>query len=448
MNIGVVGLGKLGSVLAVLLANAGHAVAGIDTDEGVYDRLASSTEPGFAELWGSLDGQTNLTIDSSYEALQGCSLVFIVTPTPSLPDGSFDASTVVSAATQAALGAGPLATIVVSSTVSPGACDKVIVPAVREVGPCPVAYSPFFIALGSVVHDMQNPDMVLIGASDEETHKRVGDVLATIVGGVAPLFLDPGPTVATPEEARALQDAINELAGDSLRAMNQVIVTPPGVKVYPTRRFSLMSLLEAETTKLALNCYLSLKIGFSILVTEVCDAVGADAYKVLDAIGLDSRIGPKLLKPGGPAAGPCLPRDLRAMERWLGHDLGIDPYFVTGIAAVNRDLVCRVVDWCRQFDSVAILGLSYKPGSAVTDESLGIQVADALRGKARVITWDPMTTGRLPTAVPKTAINLSDAVLIATAWPEFVDLDTMGKPCLDVWGILKPQPGVKVLGRP
>ena len=402
MKCGVVGLGKLGSVLAALLANAGHEVVGVDTSELAIGSLVrpGHVEPGLDDLLDALPHGA-LTATTSYSALNGCEIVFIVTPTPSLPDGSFDASSVVLAASEATRHT--RGTIVVSSTLSPGTCDRDL----RMLAITPrLVYAPFFIALGSIIHDMQNPDISLVGSAD------------------------PGGGKAEEMACRVLADIQVGAAS-----------------------FAYMTFLEAEISKLALNCYLSLKIAFANLITEACDIVGADAYKVLDAVGRDSRVGTKFLKPGGPPAGPCLPRDLRAMERWLPRDLGIDPLLFESVRATNYATVERVVNWCLLHNSVAVLGLAYKPGTPVVDESLGLQVAERLRCAGVMVgVYDPVavTDGRGYASYlnAQAAIRHSDAVLVATAWPEFAEINVEGKPTLDVWGIVKPQPGVKVLGQP
>ena len=130
----------------------------------------------------------------------------------------------------------------------PGSCDAEIRPALerasgRRVGETlGLCYSPEFIALGSVIRDMLEPDMVLIGESDP----RAGDVLERLYAGVCEN--DP-----------------------------------------PFRR---MSLVNAELTKIAVNTYVTMKISYANALADMCERLpGADVEAVTDALGLDTRIG-------------------------------------------------------------------------------------------------------------------------------------------------------------
>jgi UDPglucose 6-dehydrogenase len=155
--------------------------------------------------------------------------------------------------------------VVLSSTVMPGATEKIRQMLEQtsgkrcgeEFGFC---YNPEFIALGSVIRDMLNPDMLLIGESDE----RAGQILAGIYGNVC----KSKPVVAR------------------------------------------MNFVNAELTKLSVNTYVTTKISYANMLAEICEKLpGADADVVTSALGLDSRIGRKYLKGALGYGGPCFPRD-------------------------------------------------------------------------------------------------------------------------------------------
>ena len=170
--------------------------------------------------------------------------------------------------------------VVVASTVMPGSCEAELAPALerasgRRVGEIlGLCYSPEFIALGNVIRDMLEPDMVLIGESDS----RAGDVLEQLYTGVCEN--DP-----------------------------------------PFRR---MSLVNAELTKIAVNTYVTMKISYANALADMCERLpGADVEAVTDALGLDTRIGRKYLRGAIAYGGPCFPRDNKAFAV-LARDLGAD----------------------------------------------------------------------------------------------------------------------------
>src|SRR5260370_18836184 len=126
-----------------------------------------------------------------------------------------------------------------------------------DLGLC---YNPEFIALGNVVEGLLNPDFVLIGESDQ----RAGDMLV---------------------------DMYRRVVGDSV----------------PISR---MNPVNAELAKISVNTYVTMKISFANMLSEICDNLeGADADIVTRAIGQDTRIGGKYLKGGTGYGGPCFPPD-------------------------------------------------------------------------------------------------------------------------------------------
>ena len=159
---------------------------------------------------------------------------------------------------------------VCSSTTTPGAVDTVLIPMIEKetgwkCGPdFGFCYNPEFIALGNVVNGLLEPDMVLIGESD----KASGDALE-----------------------------------DAYRRYNR---NQP--------RIARMSIISAELTKISLNSYITMKISFTNQLRMIAEHFpNADIHDILDAIGSDSRIGSKYLRPGLSFGGPCFPRDNRLL---------------------------------------------------------------------------------------------------------------------------------------
>src|SRR3984957_10663725 len=134
MNISVVGLGKLGAVLAAVLADRGHEVTGVDINPSAVDALnagrAPVREPGLEEMIRGNAHRLTATTDLE-AAVQRTDITFVVVPTPSLPDGTFSLQYVMAAAeriAQALRQKSEYHLVVISSTVIPGSTGGTVLP--------------------------------------------------------------------------------------------------------------------------------------------------------------------------------------------------------------------------------------------------------------------------------------------------------------------------------
>jgi UDPglucose 6-dehydrogenase len=431
VRLGVVGLGKLGAPLAALLASKGHDVIGADLDERAVAAVNAGEPPvdetGLAELW-DLARPRLVATTNVVQAAATADAVFIVVPTPSLPDRTFDVAAVVGAmrgigeAVRADPGRRRVAVVV--STVMPGATNGPIRRALEESAGIAVGdtlglcYSPEFIALGSVIADMVRPDFTLIGESSVWAGDLVAGVLAGMTGGAAPV-----------------------------------------------RR---MRIEEAELAKIAVNTFVTTKISFANMIAEICEALpGTDASVVTDAIGLDSRIGRRYLAPGPPYGGPCFPRDNGALAA-LARSLGTTADIAEATDRINARQVLRLAAQIEPLvdegERVAVLGLAYKPATAVVDESFGVALARelGLRG-IRVVVFDPVAVLPLDCVLDgvevassaDSCLRASSVAVVTTAWPEFESLGSLlagaGGPrvLFDYWRTLDPADiGPRSLRRP
>jgi UDPglucose 6-dehydrogenase len=283
-----------------------------------------------------------------------------------------------------------------------------------------LCYSPEFIALGNVIRDMLEPDMVLIGESDP----RAGEVHERLYAGICEN--DP-----------------------------------------PVRR---MSLVNAELTKIAVNTYVTMKISYANTLADMCERLPeADVQVVTDALGLDTRIGAKYLRGAIAYGGPCFPRDNKAFGV-LARDIGTQSLLAEATDAVNiaqTDRLARVVQSRLEAgSSVGILGLAYKPDTGVIEESAGVALArllgnagfevhvyDPLAAEAAVQALDGLAQGAASVAE---LLTKSDVAVIATPWPEFAELpseELAGTVVIDCWRLLPDGAGgdaaeIVRLGRP
>ncbi len=187
-------------------------------------------------------------------------------------------------------------------------------------------------------------------------------------------------------------------------------------------------------TKHALNAFLATSITFINEVASVCERVGADAGEVEQALRSEPRVGRKAYVRAGPAfAGGTLARDVRFLTT-IGAEKGLELPMLGGIVPSNA--VHR--DWgVPAFGSrssaglraarLAMLGLSYKPGTDAVRRSVAVELSKRLLAAgARVQATDPAVK-TLPDVLKgasllpdiDAALAGADAVVIATEWPEF-----------------------------
>ena len=356
MNVGVIGLGKLGLPLLALLANANHKVLGFDTSHQLIDLLRKKVcpypEPGLSELLISSHHNISYTMEID-QLVQDSDICMIIVPTPSQANGEFDNSLILKVCEEIGLSLRlkPKRFIVdVVSTVMPGSCDGPIRETLEnfsnlivgeQLGLC---YNPEFIALGSVIRDMQYPDMQLLGAN-LPNHAEQVEIL--------------------------------------LRSISRVEV--------PIRR---MSLIEAELVKISVNNFVTMKIAFANMLGEVAEKLGnLDIDMVTEAIGLDSRVGMKYLKAGTPFGGPCFPRDTKALSALL-HQHGIRNALPKTVHQANfehREYLRDLIASKAQAKKVGVLGLSYKPNTPVFEESPGVNLLNDLAACGlEAFGWDPL----------------------------------------------------------
>lgn len=412
MRIAVLGLGKLGSPIAACYANAGFQVYGVDKSArtvGLLQRhVAPVGEPGLQEL---ID-VAGVNLICSYELPSSISFdaYVVIVPTPSDAQGKFSNKYVVEAVREIAdhMKANPSSrhpVVVISSTVMPGTCENVIRHELDErsgriVGKdLTLCYSPEFIAIGSVVKDLQTPDVLMIGSSGEDvgcdTYKQIASAVA--------------------------QDAPIEI----------------------------LSLTEAEIAKMSVNAYVTMKISWANALQMACRGLhGVDARKIAKAVGNDSRVGNKYLKPAAPYGGPCFPRDNRAIQHFLGEYGAL----AEATDKINGQMVEVLSDDVLQAlpgYKVGVLGLTYKPDTTLTEESLGRHLVERLLDRGlEVVMYDPSGADRtfLQELIDRgykdvtVSQDAKDApvVVIATPWAEFEPIVFQSNQIvIDPWGVLQ-----------
>lgn len=392
----MIGLGRLGGPIAACLAARGFDVIGVDVDPARVEALNCATppsiEPGFTDMLRRADGRFRATTDIA-DAVEQTEATFVLVPTPNAPGGGFSLAIVEDVCRRIA----PVLArkrgyhlIVIVSTVMPGDCRDVVVPLLEkrtgrvcgvDFGLC---YSPEFVAIGSVIANFLKPDFLLIGASDE----RSSALLESIYRRVC----ENNPT------------------------------------------FSTMNLTNAELAKIAVNAYVTMKISFANMLSEICDGTpGTDVDLVTSALGLDSRIGRRYLTGGVAYGGPCFPRDNIALTR-VAERAGADSRLPSAVDNVNNHQTARLLRLIEQTatpgDTIAVLGLAYKPDSDIFEPSQGTSLARALIERGyQVVACDPAmehASADLVSTVNlgrhlRDCLDRADIAIVTTPWPAFVD---------------------------
>lgn len=417
MKISVFGLGKLGLPLAASIASKDFFVYGIDVNKSILDnlnkRITTAKEPGLQELIKKNRIKIYAT-QNTKEAILNSDITFIVTPTPSKTNGQFSLKFVTGAIKDIAKAIKikkQYHLIVIVSTVMPGSTDEIkkILELKtdklygKDFGLC---YNPEFIALGSVIYNLLNPDFILIGESD----KKAGDLLQKFYKK----FCDNKPKIAR------------------------------------------MNFVNAELTKISVNTYITTKISYANMLSEICEKLpGGNVDAVTNAIGLDSRIGSKYLKGGSAFGGPCFPRDNIAFIS-LAKNLKVSfdipqATHMTNLNQIKR-ITKKVLDYYQVGMSVGILGLSYKPFTDVIEESQGVLLAQALKMKRiKLNLHDPLSLENAKIILGnnevkyfenlKDCIKVSNILVITTNWPEYKSiredwLRNTPKVIIDLWRLI------------
>lgn len=397
MKITVLGSGYAGLVAGAGFADFGLEVTCADIDEARIQNLRTGSipffEPGLEELVKRhlARGRLHFTGDMG-AAIQSADVIFIAVGTASLPDGSADLSQVEAAADNIAQNLNGFKLIVLKSTAPVGTTRRIkewIQGRLKPPTDFEVAFNPEFLREGSAVEDFMRPNRVVLGVDSERASKILREIYR-------PLYL---------------------------------IETP----------FVLTTLETAELIKYAANCFLAVKVSYINEIANLCDVFHSDVHVVARAIGLDRRIGPKFLHPGPGFGGSCFPKDCRAMVH-MAHDAGVKCSLVESALQVNDRQYLRVIEKLTDGlgslagKTVAIWGLSFKPNTDDIRESRSIAICQALlKSGCKLRVYDPVANAKARDVLgnvaveycgrPEEAAEQADAIVLATEWNEFRNLD-------------------------
>jgi UDPglucose 6-dehydrogenase len=387
MKIVVLGLWHLGCVTAACCAKFCDVV-GLDFDLQTIEKLRAGKppvfEPGLEELIRSGLTSGRLSFESEPAvAVKNADLLWVSYDTPVDEDDQADVTSVLNGIDGCLSYLQENAMVLISSQIPAGTCRSLE----KKYPGRRFAYSPENLRLGKAIEIFLRPERIILGTRTEADADRL---LA--------LF-------------RNFSDDIISVSTES-----------------------------AEVIKHAINSFLAVSIAFMNEVSRVCEKVGADAREVERGLKSEARIGPKAyLSPGGPFAGGTLARDVVTLVR-LAEEFGENLVLIRAIKASNDQhkewAIQRLREELGTLDGqrVAILGLTYKPGTDTLRRSLAIEVCRMLQQEgAQLTVFDPVVS-----AMPEDLIKIpllrsvsvavagADGVVVATEWPELLDSDWEG----------------------
>lgn len=396
MKITVIGSGYVGLVSGICFAKIGHEVVCVDNDENKISKLKSGAipifEPGLKELLAEAFATKNISFTTNLkEALKDSTAVFIAVGTPQNEDGAADLSYVLAAAKEVAQKSDSYKLIITKSTV-PANTGYKIKKLVRETNPnleFSVASNPEFLREGNAIDDFMNPDRIVIGTEDEKSHQILTEIY----------------------------------------------------KKFPAEKLIQTDIVTAELIKYASNSFLATKISFINEIADLCEIVGGDIKELSRAIGLDSRIGEKFLNPGPGFGGSCFPKDIMAILN-VAKVYKVKLSLLSSVITSNKKRKLKMAEKISKIlggniagKKIALFGLAFKGNTDDIRYSPAIIIAKELAKKgATIIATDPQAIENSKheleefknisfVANPYEAAANADAIVIATEWDDYRNLD-------------------------
>ena len=394
MNISIIGTGYVGLVTGTCFAEVGHNVICVDCDKKKIDLLQAGEipiyEPGLKDLVeGNVDAGRLSFTDSTAEGVERADVIFIAVPTPPLEDGSVDLSFIELVAREIADCMSSYKIIVDKSTVPVKTGEKVAETIKRYCkSDCDfdVISNPEFLREGFAVEDLMKPDRIVIGSVSERPNKAMQEIYKPFNAPI--IFTD-----------------IN----------------------------------SAELIKHAANSFLAMKISYINAVAAICEESGANVEEVANGIGMDNRIGRRFLNASLGFGGSCFPKDLSAFIR-ISDELGYDFGLLKEVQKINEAQMSRFLKkitdtlWVLKGKTIGVLGLAFKQNTDDVRMSPAIDVCQRLLKEGALLrVHDPKAMDKAKELLPGDGVhyiddmdevsNGCDALVIATEWPQFKELD-------------------------
>ena len=407
MNVGFLGLGKLGLPVALAIDSKGHNVCGYDIDERIKTYLDEGAIPYREEGSQELLDNHNIQFTDVNNMVRNSEIIFVPIQTPHdemyegitrIPQTRKDFSYEwlkegISVLADAINKQEEDKVVIIISTVLPGTIEREIKPLLNNK--MKLCYNPFFIAMGTTIADFTNPEFVLFGVDDNEAAKKAEDFYKTI----------------------------------------------------HNRPFFKTDISSAELIKVAYNTYIGMKVVFANTMMEICHHTGANVDDVTEAMGLahERLMSKRYLYGGMGDGGGCHPRDNIAMS-WLSNELGLSHNFFDNLMIARENQTEWLADLMieernKTNANLVILGKTFKQETNLVVGSPAILLKNILEEKGYdVEMYDPYTDDEEPNFSENTVF------LIGTKHPEFKDMELPNNSTvIDPWRYRVEQQGIKLI---
>ena len=417
MNIGFIGLGKLGLPCALAVESRGHKVVGYDPSEQVKD-IIDTKKLQYQEIWAQEHlEKSKIEIKSVEEVVGESEIIFVPIQTPHgeqfegitrIPDEREDFDY-----TYLKKGIKDLSeeiyyqqskkVVIIISTVLPGTIRREIKPLIEDNPYFKLCYNPFFIAMGTTMRDFLHPEFVLFGHDDDWALNKSEKFYKTITHA----------------------------------------------SVYKT------TVENAELIKVLYNTFISTKLAFTNTVMEMCHKLpNTNVDEVMNALAMgDERIiSYKYMSGGMGDGGGCHPRDNIALS-WLSRKLNLSNDWFENIMKQREkqtEWLCDLIEetsfnykGCLDGYQIFILGKSFKPETNITTGSPSILLKNLLeeRGHKAVYMWDPYVDTH------KLLVGEEPMIyFIGTKHPDFTSYEyNQGSIIIDPWRYIPEQDSCEVI---
>jgi UDPglucose 6-dehydrogenase len=392
MKLTIIGTGYVGLVTGTCFAEVGHDVICVDSDAAKIKLLREGGipiyEPGLEDMVKRNVAAGRLRFTSStVEGVTQSNVVFIAVPTPPLPDGAVDSSFIEKVAREIA-GAMTTYKIVVDKSTVPVKTGDKVAETIKRYCKAPVDFdvvsNPEFLREGFAVEDLMKPDRIVVGVRSQRPVPALKEIYA-------------------PFDAPIIVTDIN----------------------------------SAELIKHASNSFLALKISYINAISVLCEAAGANVQEVASGMGMDERIGRRFLNAGIGFGGSCFPKDLSAFIK-IAEQIGYNFGLLKEVQHINDGqmdrFVKKIIDtlWVLKDKKIAVLGLAFKQNTDDVRTSPAITLCHRLQKEGAILrVHDPKAMDKAKAALTDVtyvddmneAATGCDALVIATEWDEFKQLD-------------------------
>jgi len=394
MKLTIAGTGYVGLVTGTGFANLGNDVICFDIDRAKIDLLLDGVmpiyEPGLEEIYkrNLKTNRLKFTTDA-VKAVQESEIIFICVNTPANEHQEADLTAVQGVAKAIGRYMDDYKIVVNKSTVPVGTAEfvkNIISENQQKKIEFDVVSNPEFLREGAAVKDFENPDRIIIGT-----------------------------------DSKKAQEIMTSLYRSRARADRPIMIT---------------DIRSAEIIKYASNAMLATRISFMNQLSYLCEKTGADIKEVAKGMGLDDRIGSRFLQAGIGYGGSCFPKDMKALIATLKqHDCDVDLF--EAVDRINEKQKKIIIEKLKSVltingSSIAVWGISFKPKTDDIREAPSIKIIEELQNLgARIHACDPVAIKNAKNVLnnvkffenPYETIRDCDALIVATEWNEFRNLD-------------------------